>query len=198
MAKMKLYGMAGSRAARSLWMARELGLDFEHIPTNFATETKTDEYLAINPNGRVPAIDEDGFILWESMAINLYLAKKHDAGLWPKTLEDEGRTFQWSFWGMTEIEKPLLDVLFHRAFLPEDQRKPELAEAGEEALQKPLAVLNDALEGRDYLLDGEFSVADLNVASVLAWARMGQLDMSAVPNVDAWLTRCMERPAFNG
>ncbi len=74
----------------------------------------------------------------------------------------------------------------------------ELAEAGEEALQKPLAVLNDALEGRDYLLDGEFSVADLNVASVLSWARMGQLDMSAVPNVDAWLTRCMERPAFNG
>ena len=73
---LKIYGVALSRAGRTLWMAEELGLPYEHIKTTFTGGTRTPEYLKINPNGHIPAIDEDGFTLWESMAINLYLAKK--------------------------------------------------------------------------------------------------------------------------
>jgi glutathione S-transferase len=62
----------------------------------------------VNPNGRIPAIDDNGFKLWESMAINLYLAKKHGCDLLPKTMVDESQAIQWSFWAMTELEKPAL------------------------------------------------------------------------------------------
>ena len=86
-------------------------------------------------NGRIPAIDDHGFKLWESMAINLYLAKKHGSGLLPKTMEDEAQAIQWSFWAMTEVEKPALAVLLHRFFLPEDQRDSKLADEGEQQLQ---------------------------------------------------------------
>ena len=109
---LKIYGHPGSRAARPLWVCRELGLQYEHVPTHFADGgTKSAEFLAINPAGRIPAIDDDGFRLAESMAINIYLAKKHGGELAPKSLEDEARMLQWSFWAMTEVEKPLLAVL---------------------------------------------------------------------------------------
>ena len=81
--------------------------------------------FAVNPNGRIQAIDDDGFKLWESMAINLYLARKHGDVLLPKTMEGEAQAIQWSFWVMTEVEKPALAVLLHRFFLPKDQRKFE-------------------------------------------------------------------------
>src|SRR6266566_9845498 len=144
---LKIYGVARSRAFRTLWMAKELGLDYEHVKVDFATgETRTPEHLALNPNGHVPVIDDDGLILWESMASNLYLAKKYGAGgLYPSRLEDEARAWQWSFWGMTEVERPVLTALFNRAILPEDQRDAALADESERQLGRPLMVLDAAV-----------------------------------------------------
>jgi hypothetical protein len=107
----------------------------------------------VNPNGRIPAIDDNGFKLWESMAINLYLAKKHGSGLLPKTMEDEAQAIQWSFWVMTEVEKPALAVLLHRFFLREDQRDSKLADEGEQQLQKPLEVLDQRLATPAFIVD---------------------------------------------
>jgi glutathione S-transferase len=196
MSKLKIYGVAGSRAYRTLWMVNELGLEYENMPIHFADgSAKTPEYLAINPNGRIPAIDDNGLKLWESMAINLYLARKHDKGLWPKTIEGEAQAIQWSFWVMTEVEKPTLAVLFHKVFLPEGQRDPKAAEDGEQQLQRPLKVLDQALAKTGYLVGSSFTVADLNVASVLSWARIARMDLSAYPHVDKWLTAALQRPA---
>jgi glutathione S-transferase len=194
---LKIYGVARSRAFRTLWMAKELGIDYEHVKVDFATgETRTLEHLALNPNGHVPVIDDDGFILWESMAINLYLAKKFGAGgLYPSRLQDEARAWQWSFWGMTELERPVLTALFNRAILPESQRDAAAADAAEKALAQPFVVLQGMLSGSPYLLGDQFTVADLNVASILAWARPAQIDFSAVPKVAEWLRVCAERPA---
>ncbi|NJO34726.1 MAG: glutathione S-transferase family protein [Rhodospirillales bacterium] len=151
---LKIYGTPGSRAARTLWICRELGLQYEHIPTHFADGgTKAPEFLAINPAGRVPAIDDDGFRLAESMAINIYLAKKHGGELAPKSLEDEARMLQWTFWAMTEVEKPLLTVLMQRLELPPGseiekyfrERSPKDAAAEQAALttlEHPMSVLN--------------------------------------------------------
>src|SRR6266581_7713817 len=141
---LKIYGVARSRAARVLWTAKELGLDYEHLKVDFATgETRTPAHLALNPNGHVPVIDDDGFVLWESMAINLYLAKKHGtADLYPTLFEDEARAWQWSLWGMTEIERPVLTAMFNRAILPEDKRDAALADESERQLGRPLMVLD--------------------------------------------------------
>ncbi len=194
---LKIYGVARSRAARVLWMAKELGLDYEHVKVDFATgETRQPAHLALNPNGHVPVIDDDGFILWESMAINLYLAKKHGAGvLYPRRLEDEARAWQWSFWGMTEVERPLLTAMMNRAIYPESQRDLAAANEAEKTLAQPLGVLGGVLSPTPYLLGEHFTVADLNVASILAWVRPAQIDMSEFPKVADWLRICAERPA---
>ena len=130
-----IRGSAVARLSRAM-DGQRARLEYENVPIHFADgSAKTPEYLAVNPNGRIPAIDDNGFKLWESMAINLYLAKKHGSDLLPKTMEDEAQAIQWSFWAMTEVEKPALAVLLHRFFLPDDQRDSKLADEGEQQLR---------------------------------------------------------------
>jgi|SRR5208283_1351563 len=140
----KLHGTYMSRAGRSLWALEEVGARYEHIPLGFTGETRKPEYLKINPNGHVPALDDNGTIIWESMAINLYVAEKYgNAPLWPSTVEGHGACYQWSFWGMTEVEPPLMDVFRNRIMLPADQRDEKVALAGIEKLNAPMKVLDD-------------------------------------------------------
>lgn len=194
---LKIYGIPRSRAFRTLWMAKELSLDYDNVPTEMGQGgSRTPEFLRINPNGHIPAIDDDGFTLWESMAINLYLAKKYRAGtLYPARLEDEARAWQWSFWGMTEIERPVLTALLHRALYPEEKRDAAAADEAERQLQPPLKVLDDAVSKSPYLLGANFTVADLNVASILSWARPARIDLGGGPNLAGWFKRCADRPA---
>jgi glutathione S-transferase len=204
---LKIYGHPGSRAARALWVCRELGVQFEHIPTHFADGgTQSAAFLAINPAGRIPAIDDDGFCLAESMAINIYLAKKHGGELAPKSLEDEARMLQWSFWAMTETEKPLVTLFMQRFevqpgsdlekyFRERSPKDPATEQAALKALQHPLTVLNNHLANREYLLGSSFTLADLNVASVMSMGLAARFDFSPYPNVQQWLGRCVGRPA---
>jgi glutathione S-transferase len=191
-----VYGQAQSRALRALWMVEELGVPYEHVPTRFADESKTPEYLRINPNGRIPAIDDDGFHLFESMAINLYLAKRHGGPLAPRDLHEDALATQWSFWVMTEVEKTLLQALFHKTGLLGNEKSDAKAAACLAELDRPFKVLDGALAGREYLLGDRFSVADLNVASVLLWSRMASADLSPYPHLAAWLGRATGRPAL--
>jgi glutathione S-transferase len=196
MAKLKIYGIPRSRAFRALWLAKELGIDYDNVLIGASGESREASFLAINPNGHVPTIDDGGFILWESMAINLYLAKKHGLGtLYPTGLEDEARAWQWSFWAITEIERPVLTAMFNRAILPENKRDTAAADAAEKELQHPLRVLDGALTKTPYLVGDDFTVADLNVASVLSWARPARIDFAPFPNAADWLSRCALRPA---
>jgi glutathione S-transferase len=191
----KLYGTSMSRAARSLWALEEAGVKYEHVPIGFTGETRKPEYLKINPNGHMPALDDNGTLLWESMAINLYIAEKYaKAPLWPSAVEDRGACYQWSFWGVTEMETPLLDIFMSR-MKPADQRDEKVAQAGIEKLKMPLKVLDDHLKKSDYLLGKEFTIADLNLASVMSLAPLIQLDLSATPTAQKWLQKCLERPA---
>jgi len=193
----KLYGVPGSRAMRSLWMLEELGVPYENVKTMFGEGgSRTAEFLKINPNGHVPALQDGDVTLWESLAINLYLARKFDKGLWPKTVGGEGHTFKWTLWAMTEAEEPIITALMHRMFLPEGEREPAKADDAARRFVAPLQVLEGELRGRDYLLGSDFTVADLNVASVFCFAPMAQLDMSAAPNAAGWMSRCTGRRAY--
>jgi glutathione S-transferase len=191
----KLYGTSKSRALRSLWALEELGVKYEHVPTEVA-KAKSPEHLKINPNGHLPALEDDGAVLWESLAINLYLAEKYGKGsLWPASVEDHGRIYQWSFWAITELESHLLTLLMHRLFLPADQRDEKKATDSINALKAPLGVLDAALKGREYLLGSSFTIADLNVAAVLTFANYVKFDFSATPAVQAWMQKCLGREA---
>jgi len=191
----KIYGVARSRAFRTLWMAAELDLPYELVQTDFEGGTRTPEFLKLNPNGHIPVIDDNGFVLWESMAINLYLAKRYSSGtLYPADIGGEARAWQWSFWAMTEVERHALAALLNRIG-PEDKRDAAAADAGERALAAPLKLLDGIVGAGRYLIGNQFTVADLNVASILAWARQARVDMAAFPNMQAWLRACHDRPA---
>jgi len=192
----QLHGIRASRASRCIWMLEELGLEYENLPVSFVGDVKKPEYLALNPNGRVPTlVDDDGTVVWESLAINLYLAEKYDGGLRPKSPAERGHVLQWSFWAATEIEPGIIDAFVHRAMLPEGQRDAKIADAGAAKLERPLPVLDRVLEGRRYLLGDRFTAADLNVCSLLGIAPMARIDPSKRANVQRWLGECLGRPA---
>ncbi len=192
---LKLYGNVRSRATRCLWMLEEIGAPYQLIEkTTKAEDLQSADYLRLNPNARIPTLVDGDIVLWESMAINLYLAQKYPGPL-PADAAILGTAAQWSFWAMLETEALLLDLLMHRAMLPEYGRDPSFAERDELLLQKPLGILEAALRGKDHLAGNAFSVADLNVASILAWGRIARLDLSRHSNVARWLDACLKRPA---
>jgi glutathione S-transferase len=193
MSRLRIYGIARTRAFRALWIAKELGLDYEHIPVEIGQAgARRPDYLAINPNGRLPAIDDDGFLLWESLAITLYLAKKHGR-LYPATLEGEARAWQWSLWAVQEVDRGVNIWSLHALRLPPADRDPQRLAEALKVLAPPFKVLDGALAERRYLLGDEFCVADLNVAAVIS--RAIDMDLSATPRIADWLARCLDRPA---
>jgi glutathione S-transferase len=195
MSGLRIYGIARTRAFRALWVANELGLDYEHLPIEIGDAgTRRPEFLAINPNGRLPVIVDDGFVLFESLAITLYLTKKHSNGkLYPATLQGEAKTWQWSFWAIGEVDRGVNIWSLHAVRLPAAERDATKRDEALKVLAAPFKVLDAALAGQPYLLGDGFTVADLNVAAVIS--RAIDMDLSAWPHLKAWLTRCLERPA---
>jgi glutathione S-transferase len=196
MSKPILYGMSGSRALRSIWAMEEVGIEYEHVPTNFGAESKTDDYKAVNPNGRIPALVDGDLALFESMAINTYLARTYGGDLYPGNPRDQAKVQQWSVWGISEIEPLQMQIVIQQVFTPEDKRDPAVIAGAGKGLQRPLQVLDDALAGRDWLIGDAFSVADLNVAAVMLLLGMVSFDYSNFANVTRWAQACYARPSL--
>ncbi|MCA6217125.1 glutathione S-transferase family protein [Ideonella sp. B7] len=192
---LKIYGIAASRAIRPLWAAEELGLPYEQIPIHYASpEVKQPGYLRLNPNGTVPVIEDNGLVVFESLAITTYLARRYGAGtLGPDGWAEEAAVLQWTLWAATEAEPLARQWFHHTRFLPEDRREPGLARAALQALAPRLAVLANAVSATGYLVAGRFTVADLNMAAVLQ--RLAELGGHDHAGLMDWHRRCLERPA---
>jgi glutathione S-transferase len=195
MSNLRIYGIARTRAFRALWIAKELGLDYEHVPIEIGDAgARKPDYLAINPNGRLPAIDDGGFVLWESLAITLYLAKKHSTGaLYPATLEGEAKAWQWSLWAVQEVDRGVNIWSLHAVRLPPEDRDPQRLAEALKVIEAPFKALDGALADGRYLIGNDFTVADLNVSAVIS--RAIDMDLSGRPHLAGWLRRCLERPA---
>lgn len=192
---LRIYGIARTRAFRALWVAMELGIPYEHLPIEIGDAgARAPEFLAMNPNGRLPFIVDGDFVLFESLAITLYLAKKHSNGrLYPGTIESEAKAWQWSFWAIAEVDRGVNIWSLHAVRLPEAERDPQKRDEALRVLAAPFKVLDAAVARQPYLLGDTFTVADLNVAAVIS--RAADMDLSALPNLRAWLARCLDRPA---
>ncbi len=193
-----IYGSPMSRTFRVLWMARELGIQYENVPLDPRTgDTRKPDYLKINPNGHVPAIVDGDYVLWESLAINLYLAKKHGGPLAPSNIDEEGKALAWSMWALTELEDNIVTLV--QSVLMPPERKPDAARVeahlARRRVNAPLRVLNAALTEGQYLLGGRFTVADLNVAGVVAGLGIAKFELGAWPKVATWLRACTGRKA---
>ncbi len=197
MAKVTLYGTPNSRATRVLWALKELGVEYENVPWDFRKgETNTPEYLAMNPMPTIPTLKDGDIVIHESLAINLYLAKKYPGGELGKLSEqDESHAMQWSLWSMWNVERHTTDILMHTFLLPEAKRDANTAERAKEALQRPLQAIEKVLSKSAYLLGNKFSIADLNLASIAGSLIRFNVDLSKFPHFKAWLDKCRARPA---
>lgn len=191
---LRIYGSARSRAVRVLWMVHELGLAYEHKDwAPRSPDTQTPEFRALNANARVPTIDDDGFILSESMAINMYLAKKHKSALYPADPKNEALMWQWSLWETDRLDRQIVNHARHTSDLPEAERKADIAKAAWDECVQSFNVLEAALSKSEWLAGPSFSVGDLNVAGALFRGLV--LDLGKWPKTQAWLKRCWDRPA---
>jgi len=157
--------------------------------------TRSPAFLAVNPNGHVPTIDDDGLVLHESLAINLYLARKQGGPLGPVNVAEDGRMTMWSLWAATEVEPQAINIIYHRVSNAGRPMDPKIADAAVEALRGPFEVLDGAL-GDGHLVGGRFTVADINVAEVVRYAQAAPELFEKAPRVKAWLAACQARPAF--
>ena len=199
-----LYGVLRSRASRNVWLAHEAGLEFRHVPVIQVyrpapapmLNTRSAEFLAVNPNAAIPTMVDGDLVLNESLAINLYLAKRHGGTLGPTDAAEDGLMAMWSFWAATGVEPHSIQVLYNRVGKPPAERDEALALASIAALRAPFAVLDAALANTGFLVGGRFTVADINVAEIIRYALPAAELFVASPHVQAWLDACHARPAF--
>lgn len=189
-----IYGSPFSRTLRVLWMAAELGLEYQLVPLAWDDPAlKQPELLALNPSGAIPFIVDDGLVLSESLAILLYLAKTYGSGgpepLYPNDVHGEAEAWRWSLWAQAHLEPWVQgDVRTRGLHLAAGALMLAQAELG-------LAHLERALADRAWLAADHFTVADFNVCAVLSPSRAAKLDLDPHPAVRAWLARCYARPA---
>jgi len=194
----KIYGSPRSSAGRCYLVLEEIGQAYENIPLEMMEkrEHKSPEYLKLNPNGKVPCLVDGNFVIWESLAINNYLADKYKPDLLGATAQERGHVQQWSIWALAELQPPMVEILIQTLFTPEDKRNPVVIAKAQEKIPPMLAVLDQALAGKDYLVGNKLTLADLNAGSVVNIAVALQIPLDQFPNIGRWLGRLKERPSF--
>ena len=198
----KLYGAYRSRATRNLWLAAEIGISLDLIPVIQAyragaaaapMSTTSPGFLALSPAGAIPVLQDGDLILSESLAINMYLARKHGGPLAPADAAEDAQMLQWALYGVTALEPAALALMF--AFNEGRGEDPEVTNSVA-TLQRPLTALQAHLSTRDFMVGGRFTVADINMAEILRYAQSHPTLLAGFPAIDRWIKACQARPAF--
>ena len=196
----KLYENPMSANARKVrLLAAELGIPLERVALDFRTgDFRSPEYLAKNPNGKVPTLDHDGFVIWESGAILKYLAaQRPERGLAPSDPREQAQIDQWLLWFVAHVEPAVNQILLERRikpFMGQAGNDPTILSEAQSALDRFLPILDRQLAGKEYIV-GKPSVVDFAVAPMLDMAPMLQIDLDRYTNVTAWLAR-MQAKAY--
>lgn len=195
MTKIKVYGVPPTRLLRALWLLNELGLDYEQVPVEpLSDETRSPAFRALNPAGKVPVLVDGDVVLTESAAIQLYLAEKFpERGLIPEDIADRAQMYRWIFFLVTEIEQPLWRIARNTVVYPEERRVPADIGNATRDCKEMLAVLEGHMQKREYLVGDHLSVADLNAAYTLDWAREAGM-LEDAPALRAWVEKMYARP----
>jgi len=192
----KLHTFHLSTNGRKVHMAlEEAKAAYEIVAVNLMKgEQKNPDYLKLNPNGKVPTFIDDGLVMWESIAILLYLAEKFPAAnLLPAAAADRARAFQWLVWQPTTFGAPASLLFRQMRFTPEGQRDQKVIDQARAEVTKNVEILAGGLQGRDYLA-GTFSVADMALMPYLYV--LAELGVAQPPTVDAYYKRLAARPSW--
>lgn len=199
-----IYGVYRSRASRPLWLMLECGATFDHVPViqsyrlpgaampGVDLATNSPDFLAVNPQGQIPAMKDGDLVLTESLGIVLYLARRYGGALGPSDDAETALMEQWALWAATAVETPALEIMMS----PGGEMGEATRAVAAEKLRRPLTRLEGHLNGQDWMLPRGFTAADIVVAECLRYAQGHPTLLDEFPNAKAWLARCHARPAF--
>ena len=197
----RLHHNPGSQHARRAHIALiELGLDFEIVSVDFAKgDNQSETYLAHNPNGKVPTLEDGDFWLWESNAIMAYLADKVSGQrLYPTDARARAEVNRWLFWESAHFGNACVTLTWERVVKPffmKQDPNPALVEHGEANLRRFGAVLDRQLAGKEYVV-GSLSIADFALGSILMYREPAKMDLEAFPNIKRWIALLESRESF--
>lgn len=195
---MKLYGHPYSAAARRVQMlCEECTIPYTYQTVDLLKgEQYTPEFLALNANGKVPVLEDDGFTLWESHAIMRYLADKHKAAQWyPSAPKARAQVEQWLDWNQTRLGVEAAKIMINTHFAGDNADKQAI-EDGKAWLLKILPVMDAALSKQPYLCGSHPTLADLAAATNMAYLEMCQCGTEKYPAIGKWYGLIKQRPSF--
>ena len=196
---LKLWGRANSSNLKKVtWLCEEMGLPYNRIDAGMSFGVvNTPEYRKLNPNGLVPTIDDEGFILWESNAIVRYLAAKHAAGtIWPTDLKVRADADRWMDWCTSTLWPAFRPVFLNLVRTPAEKRSQVEIDAGVKATTDVLARLDSYLAGRNFVGGDDLTMGDIAFGPIVYLVQNVMPQKPALANYNAWYSRISERPAF--
>jgi glutathione S-transferase len=199
---MKLHVAPPSpRAFKVLAVARHLGLDFELCPVDILNgANQRPEFAALNPNRKMPVLEDDGFVLWESNAITQYLASKRpDSGLLPSDPRRRADVSRWQFWELAHWDPACGTLIFERLLKPlfgQGEPTASLVDKGMDDLRRYGGVLNGWLAGRRFLCGDTLTLADFSVGAWLNYAQRAGYPIEDCGEITRWYAALMELPAW--
>lgn len=204
-----IYGCLRSRATRPIWLMYEAGAEFRHVPViqsyrlpdpaaaDAPFHTASPGFLAVNPQGQIPAMQDGDLVLTESLGITLYLARKLGGDLGPRDAAEDALAVQWALVAATAVETPAIDILStHSKGLAATEDGARTIAAAQAALVRPFTRLEAHLQGRDWMMGDRFTVADIVLAECVRYTTAQADTLNPYPALKAWLARCQARPAF--
>ena len=204
-----IYGVYRSRASRNFWLLGELGMPFRQVPVTQAyrladpmaadapLNTRSAAFRKLSPAAAVPVMEDDGLVLSESLAINLYIARKAGGPIGPQDDSEDALMQQWALYGVSAIEPSTLAILYAHGdgSAATDEGRARIA-GHFETLRRPLKVVDDHLAAVGHMVGGRFTVADINMAEIIRYAQPETAFLSEFPAIARWLEQCQSRRAF--
>lgn len=187
-----------STAVVTHWVLEELGIPYEKVKLDFATDTKKPEFLKLNPNGAVPVIVHDGTPIFESAAIAIYLGETFgvEKGLFPAAGPQRGQALAWIVWANVTLGGAMGRYQFSSERVPEEQRNAKAAEVARADVERLFGLLDGVLNGKQWIVGDSFSIVDAHVASFVSYAGMVGFDTKKHANLEAWRARATSRPGW--
>ena len=194
----KVWGrLTASNVQKVMWCVDELGVAHEHIHIPFGRAKQDPAYLAINPNGRVPTIEEDGFILWESNSCVRYIAARFGAGtLWPTDPRVRADAERWMDWQLATLSEPSDTIFIGLVVKKQEQRDMAAIAAATKRLNELWTIVDKVLATRKFVAGNDLTIGDIPMGiAVHRWFTI-PVERDRHPNVETWYGRLIDRPAF--
>ena len=194
----KIYHAKGTRGLRVMWLCEELNIDYEIQNVDFSKEFRfSEQWLKINPLGKLPSLRDGDILLFESCAMIQYILDKYGGGKLqpPPSTTSYAYFLQWLWFSEATFARPIGEIVNHRREFPDEQEIPEVVQEMQSRIYKCLDALNEALEGKDFILGKDFTAADISLGYSLLIAQ-NRIDKEFPEKVDKYWGNISSRRAF--